>query len=94
MSAGNHALGIAYHAGRLSIAATIVMPVTTPFTKVKHTRDFGATVLLEGRDLNEATVAAHRIAAEKDLTFIHPYDDVRVIAGQGTGGTGDAGGFS
>src|ERR1700744_5672004 len=52
MSAGNHAQGVAYHAGRLSIPATIVMPLSTPFNKVKHTRDFGATVLVEGEDLN------------------------------------------
>jgi threonine dehydratase len=51
MSAGNHAQGVAYHAGRLGIPATIVMPVSAPFTKVKHTRDFGATVILQGNDL-------------------------------------------
>ena len=92
MSAGNHAQGVAYHAGRLGIPATIVMPVTTPFTKVKHTRDFGATVILEGSDLNEANAAAraHRASAD-GLTFIHPYDDAKVIAGQGTLRAGDAG---
>jgi threonine dehydratase len=84
MSAGNHAQGIAYHAGRLGIPATIVMPVTTPFNKVKHTRDFGATVLLHGRDVFEAGDEARRIAADQGLTFIHPYDDPLVIAGQGT----------
>ena len=84
MSAGNHAQGVAYHAGRLGIPATIVMPVTTPFNKVKHTRDFGATVIQHGRDLNEAFAEAQRIAAEQSLTFIHPYDDPLVIAGQGT----------
>jgi len=84
MSAGNHAQGVAYHAGRLSIPATIVMPVSTPFNKVKHTRDFGADVILEGRDLTEASAVAHRLAAERGLTFIHPYDDSKVIAGQGT----------
>ena len=84
MSAGNHAQGVAYHAGLLGIPATIVMPVTAPFTKVKHTRDFGATVILDGNDLKQANAAA-RIVAERDgLTFIHPYDDVKVIAGQGT----------
>lgn len=86
MSAGNHAQGVAYHAGRLGIPATIVMPVTTPFNKIRHTRDFGATVLVEGRDLNEATAVARRLEAEKNLTFIHPFDDLRVIAGQGTVG--------
>ncbi len=84
MSAGNHAQGVAYHAGRLGIPATIVMPVTTPFNKVKHTRDFGATVILHGASLVEADAEARRIAAEQGLTFIHPYDDPLVIAGQGT----------
>lgn len=84
MSAGNHAQGVAYHAGRLGIPATIVMPETTPFNKVKHTRDFGATVVLTGHTLMEADAEARRISAEQGLTFIHPYDDPLVIAGQGT----------
>lgn len=84
MSAGNHAQGVAYHAGRLGIPATIVMPVTTPFNKVKHTRDFGATVIQHGQSLVEADAEARRIAAEQGLTFVHPYDDPLVIAGQGT----------
>ena len=84
MSAGNHAQGVAYHAGRLGIPATIVMPLTTPFNKVKHTRDFGAEVILKGRDLNEAREAALKLTEERGLTFIHPYDDAKVIAGQGT----------
>jgi len=84
MSAGNHAQGVAYHAGRLEIPATIVMPEATPFNKVKHTRDFGATVILHGKDLIEADAEARRIAGEQGLTFIHPYDDPLVIAGQGT----------
>jgi len=84
MSAGNHAQGVAYHAGRLGIPATIVMPVTTPFNKIKHTRDFGATVIQHGKDLVEADAQARRIAGEQGLTFIHPYDDPKVIAGQGT----------
>src|SRR6185503_450210 len=84
MSAGNHAQGVAYHAGRLGIPATIVMPVTTPFTKIKYTSDFGATVLVEGRDLAEAATEAHRLADADKLTFVHPYDDPRIIAGQGT----------
>ena len=84
MSAGNHAQGVAYHAGRLGIPATIVMPVTTPFNKVKHTRDFGATVILHGQSLVEADAEARRIAKEQNLTFIHPYEDPLVIAGQGT----------
>ena len=69
MSAGNHAQGVAYHAGRLGIPATIVMPLSTPFTKVKHTRDFGAEVILEGRDLAEANAAARAIAARARSHF-------------------------
>src|SRR5665213_2291816 len=84
MSAGNHAQGVAYHAGRLGIPATIVMPITAPFVKVKHTRDFGARVIQDGQDLREANDAARVIAEAQGLTFIHPYDDVKVIAGQGT----------
>ncbi|HVP85154.1 MAG TPA: threonine ammonia-lyase [Rhizomicrobium sp.] len=84
MSAGNHAQGVAYHAGRLKIPATIVMPEGTPFNKVKHTKDFGARVVLEGNTLSESFQRAQKIADEEDLTFIHPYDDPRVIAGQGT----------
>ena len=84
MSAGNHAQGVAYHAGRLGIPATIVMPVTTPFNKIKHTRDFGATVVVHGNDLIAADAEARRLADEGGLTFIHPFDDPLVIAGQGT----------
>src|SRR3954467_4386323 len=84
MSAGNHAQGVAYHAGRLGIPATIVMPVTTPFNKIKHTRDFGATVIQHGHSLVETDAEPRRIAREFGLTFIHPYDDPLVIAGQGT----------
>ena len=84
MSAGNHAQGVAYHAGRLKIPATIVMPEGTPFSKVKHTRDFGARVLIEGGSLSQSYTRAQAIAAAEDLVFIHPYDDPLVIAGQGT----------
>src|SRR5207248_10638691 len=84
MSAGNHAQGVAYHAGRLGIPATIVMPSFTPNTKVKHTRDHGARVVLLGDTLAEAATEAHRLAAAEKLVFVHPYDDPRVIAGQGT----------
>jgi threonine dehydratase len=84
MSAGNHAQGVAYHAGRLGIPATIVMPEGTPFNKVKHTKDFGARVVMEGATLSESYARARTIAAEENLTFIHPYDDPIVIAGQGT----------
>ena len=84
MSAGNHAQGVAYHAGRLGVPATIVMPEGTPFTKVKHTRDFGAHVLIEGATLSESFARAKALAAEHGFTLIHPYDDPLVIAGQGT----------
>ena len=84
MSAGNHAQGVAYHAGRLGIPATIVMPEGTPFNKVKHTRNFGATVVIEGATLSEAYTMARQIEADDGLIFIHPYDDPLIIAGQGT----------
>ncbi len=84
MSAGNHAQGVAYHAGRLGIPATIVMPSFTPNTKVEHTRGHGARVVLHGDTLAEAATEAHRLAAVHKFTFVHPYDDPRIIAGQGT----------
>ena len=84
MSAGNHAQGVAYHATRLGIPATIVMPKLTPFVKVEKTTQFGARVLLEGNSVDDAADYAHRLAAERNLTFIHPYDDPLIIAGQGT----------
>ena len=84
MSAGNHAQGVAYHAGRLGIPATIVMPSFTPNTKVKHTRGHGARVVLIGDTLAEAAAEAHRLADAEKLVFVHPYDDPRIIAGQGT----------
>jgi threonine dehydratase len=86
MSAGNHAQGVAYHATRLGIPATIVMPKPTPFLKVEKTAQFGARVVLEGDSVDEAAAYAQRLAAERNLTFIHPYDDPRIIAGQGTVG--------
>ncbi len=84
MSAGNHAQGVAYHAGRLGLAATIVMPVGTPNVKVENTRRFGATVIVKGSTLEEASEFAREHGRAEDLTFIHPYDDRLVIAGQGT----------
>ena len=84
MSAGNHAQGVAYHAGRLGVPATIVMPEGTPFTKVTHTRQFGAHVVIEGATLSESYTRAKALAAEHGFTLIHPYDDPLVIAGQGT----------
>jgi threonine dehydratase len=84
MSAGNHAQAVAYHAQRLSVPATIVMPVTTPFVKVKATEAYGATVLLHGETLADAQARAEVLAAAGNLVWVHPYDDPRVIAGQGT----------
>ena len=84
MSAGNHAQGVAYHARQLGIPATIIMPAITPSVKVEHTRAHGATVVLAGETLAEANEEAARITAAEGLTFIHPYDDPEVMAGQGT----------
>lgn len=84
MSAGNHAQAVAYHAARLGIAATIVMPVTTPAVKVASTRACGATVVLHGETIAEAQARAEELQARQNLIFIHPYDDPRIIAGQGT----------
>ena len=84
MSAGNHAQAVAYHARRLAIPATIVMPVTTPFVKVKATEALGATVVLDGETLTEAQARAEAIASERNLVWVHPYDDPHIIAGQGT----------
>jgi threonine dehydratase len=83
-SAGNHAQGVAYHATKRGIRAVIVMPLTTPLVKVTATRDFGAEVLLYGANYDEAFVEATRLCAELELTFIHPFDDAAVMAGQGT----------
>ncbi len=85
-SAGNHAQGISYHAGRLGIPATIVMPEGTPFNKVKRTEELGARVVLTGADFEAATQAAYALADEENLTYVHPFDDPLVMAGQGTVG--------
>ncbi|HKS85770.1 MAG TPA: threonine ammonia-lyase [Pseudolabrys sp.] len=84
MSAGNHAQAVAYHARRLSIPATIVMPLTTPFVKVASTRSYGAEVVLHGESVSEAQARCEQIQAERGLTLVHPYDDPHIIAGQGT----------
>jgi threonine dehydratase len=84
MSAGNHAQGVAFHARRLGIPATIVMPEGTPFTKVERTEAHGARVVLRGEGLTEARQAAQEIAAAEGLILVHPYDDPDIIAGQGT----------
>jgi threonine dehydratase len=84
MSAGNHAQAVAYHARRLGIPATIVMPVTTPFVKVAATRAQGAEVVLDGETLAESQGRAEAIAAARELVWVHPYDDFDVMAGQAT----------
>ena len=83
-SAGNHAQGVAYHAGRMRIPATIVMPERTPLIKVTNTERFGARVILHGRSYDEAMVEAIRLQKEEGQTMIHPFDDADVIVGQGT----------
>ena len=84
MSAGNHAQAVAYHAGRLGVPATIVMPANTPLVKAENTRSHGAEVVLEGATLAESEIVARRIAAERGVTLVHPYDDPLVMAGQGS----------
>ena len=86
MSAGNHAQGLSYHAGRLGIPATIVMPNGTPFNKVKRTEELGARVILTGDTLEESLAAANAVADREGLTLVHPFDDPMIIAGQGTVG--------
>jgi threonine dehydratase len=84
MSAGNHAQAVAYHSRRLGIPATIVMPVTTPFVKVKATEAYGAKVVLDGETLSECQDRAAAMARDHALVLVHPYDDPAIIAGQGT----------
>lgn len=84
MSAGNHAQGVAYHAQRLGLRAIIVMPRFTPGVKVERTRGFGAEVVLHGDTLDEARTHALALAEQENLTFVHPYDDEQIMAGQGT----------
>jgi threonine dehydratase len=84
VSAGNHAQGVAYHAQRLGIAATIVMPRFAPAVKVERTRGFGASVVLEGDTFDDARAHGLALARERGLTVVHPYDDLAVAAGQGT----------
>jgi threonine dehydratase len=84
VSAGNHAQGVAYHAQRLGIPATIVMPRFAPAVKVDNTRRFGATVVLEGDTFDDARTHGLQLAQERGLTLVHPYDDLAVAAGQGT----------
>lgn len=86
VSAGNHAQGVAYHGARLGIATTIVMPKTTPYSKIRRTETLGGRVVLRGANLAEAALDAQTLAVDEGLTMIHPYDDPHVIAGQGTVG--------
>jgi len=83
-SAGNHALGVAYHGALLGIPVTVVMPKFASLLKVTNCRHLGATVVLHGADLSDARVEAEALAARDGLTFIHPYDNAQVMAGQGT----------
>ncbi len=83
-SAGNHALGLAWHGSRLGIPVTVVMPQRAPLVKVTNCRSFGAEVIQRGEYLDEARVHADQLAAERGLTYIHGFDDPDVIAGQGT----------
>lgn len=84
MSAGNHAKSVAYHAQRLGIPATIVMPTATPNVKVEDTRNFQARVILEGDTLEESALHAREVAQAENLVFVHPFDDEAIMAGQGT----------
>ena len=84
VSAGNHAQGVAYHAQRLGIPAVIVMPRFTPTVKIERTRGFAAEVVLSGDTFDDSKAEAARLAASRSLTMVHPYDDLDVIAGQGT----------
>src|SRR5712691_3854553 len=83
-SAGNHAQGLAYHAGRHGIRARICMPLTTPLIKVSATKGYGADVILHGANYDEAYEEAVKRSHEEGLTFVHAFDDDAVIAGQGT----------
>jgi threonine dehydratase len=86
ISAGNHAQAVAYHAARLGVVSTIVMPEHTPFNKVGNTEAYGAKVILAGETVAESRVTADRLIAEHGYALVHPYDDPAVIAGQGTAG--------
>lgn len=86
MSAGNHAQGVAYHAQRLGIPATIVMPEFTPFVKIENTSRLGAKVVLRGETLDDAQAHVEELIEREGFVFIHPYDDPAIIAGQGTVG--------
>jgi len=83
-SAGNHSQGLAFHAQRLGVPVTIVMPAATPFVKVQQTRAFGAEVVIQGDSYDEASAFARKLCEDRDLVFVHPFNDLDVMAGQGT----------
>ena len=83
-SAGNHAQGVAYAAQAAGVAATIVMPTTTPLVKVNNTKDYGAQVILHGEVFDDAAELAARMAEEQGLTYVHPFNDLTLATGQGT----------
>jgi threonine dehydratase len=83
-SAGNHAQGLAYHGARLGIPVTIVMPRGTPFVKVEQTRGYGAEVVIDGDSYDDASIFATKMAEDRGLVFVHPFNDIEVMAGQGT----------
>lgn len=83
-SAGNHSQGVAYHGARLGIPVTIVMPKHTPTVKIQQTRDHGAQVVLEGERFDDAQAHAYGLAEERGLVFVHPFNDLDIVAGQGT----------
>src|SRR4051812_41672454 len=85
-SAGNHALGLAYHGGLLGIPVTVVMPKWAPLVKVSNCRALGANVILHGESFDEARQEAKKLSDEKHLVYVHGFDDPAVIAGQGTMG--------
>ena len=83
-SAGNHGQGLAYHAQRLGIPATIVMPVGTPFVKVQRTQSFGPTIVIEGANYDESSAVAQDLCAKVNGVYVHPFNDEQVLAGQGS----------
>jgi threonine dehydratase len=83
-SAGNHSQGLSYHAARLGIPVTIVMPRSTPFVKVQQTRNHGAEVVIDGENYDDASAVARKLCDDRDLVFVHPFNDLDVMAGQGT----------
>ena len=86
MSAGNHAQAVAYHAHMMGVPAVIAMPSQTPFAKINRTRSWGAEVVLEGRNLNECEGLVEQIKSARNMTLVHPYNDIDVATGQGSVG--------